>query len=51
MALARALVGDTKWDDSNRKKNSSLMKAMGYPVKVPALADIGTLQNLLDCDL
>ena len=51
MTLERALARDTKWEDSNRKDKSELMKAMGYPSKVPAYADIGTLQNLSDCDV
>ena len=36
MALARVLAGDKKWEDYNRKERSTLMKAMGYPTKVPA---------------
>ena len=34
-----------------KKEKSSLMKLMGYLVKVPALADIGTLQNFSGCDV
>ena len=36
VALERAFSGDTKWEDYEKKEKSALMKAIGYPAKVPA---------------
>ena len=53
MDFERSLVlaGEKKWEDFDIRGKSVLLKAMGYPMKVPAWADIGTLQNFSDCGI
>ena len=51
MDLARALTGDKKWEDSDIEEKSAFMKAMGYPSKVPAKADIVILHKFSDYDV